>query len=197
LRVEQYVGQRVRDRRDELGMTQEEFGRQLGHWLGKPWSRSTVSVAENGRRAFTAAEIVAIALVLDTSPSRLFMPPAEPGEIRMPSGANLPARPLPLIRLPEDLNFAAIEETLRLLKESAARSQEAADRSQEEAARRQEEAARTGKLVHELDVLFVERLAAGGVVSMPYAEGYGPEDSEPAVHHQPVAAAESHDDHVT
>ncbi|MGH3276708.1 MAG: helix-turn-helix domain-containing protein [Streptosporangiaceae bacterium] len=94
MRVEEYVGQRIRDRRDELGMTQEEFGRRVGHFLGKPWSRSTVSVAENARRAFTAAELVAIANVLGTRAARLLTPPVDVEELEMPSGATMRAHPL-------------------------------------------------------------------------------------------------------
>ena len=89
MRVEEYVGRQIRERRDELGMTAADFGRELGAWLGKPWSRSTVSVAENGNRAFTAAELVAIAHVLRTSPTHLLTPPAGIGEIQMPSGATV------------------------------------------------------------------------------------------------------------
>lgn len=92
MRVAQVIGQRIRDRRDELGMTQEEFGERVGHWLGKPWSRSTVSVAENGKRAFTGDELYAIACVLDTSPSRLLTPPYGVKEFVMPSGATMPAQ---------------------------------------------------------------------------------------------------------
>ena len=92
MRVEEYVGQRIRDRRDELGMTQEEFGRRLGHWLGKPWSRSTVSVAENGKRAFTAAELVFIANALDVRPAQLLAPPMDLSEVEAPSGATLSTR---------------------------------------------------------------------------------------------------------
>jgi transcriptional regulator with XRE-family HTH domain len=92
VRVEEYVGQRIRARRDELGLTQEEFGRRLGELLGRPWSRSTVSVAENGRRAFTAAELVAIASVLETSPAGLLTPPPGESEVELPGGARLDTR---------------------------------------------------------------------------------------------------------
>jgi 8-oxo-dGTP diphosphatase len=159
-------------------MTQEEFGRQIGLLLGKAWSRSTVSVAENGKRAFTAAELVAIAHVLDTSASRLFMPPAGVREISMPSGATLPARDLPITRFPEDLNRAAITETIDALAKIADRSQEDAARIREEAARREEDAARTKGLVEDLDRLFMWRIAAGGVIRSPLA-GPGVDPSPP------------------
>ncbi len=169
MRVEQYVGQRIRDRRDELGLTQDEFGRRLGRWLGKPWSRSTVSVAENGKRAFTAAELVAIAHVLDTGPAYLLAPPAGIGEIRMPSGATFPKDKLfaeVVATQREDWNLAAIEETLGLLDEALTRGKE---------------------LRQDLDNLITQRVAAGGVVSLPLAPGMdsGSAGEQP----QPVVAA--------
>ena len=127
MKVEQYVGQRIRDRRDELVMTQETFGREVGRWLGKPWSRSTVSVAENGKRAFTAAELVAIAHVLQTSPTYLLAPPAGVDEITMPSGATVDRDLLfsLVVTTPDsDVNLAAAEQALSALQERAARSQE-------------------------------------------------------------------------
>jgi 8-oxo-dGTP pyrophosphatase MutT (NUDIX family)/transcriptional regulator with XRE-family HTH domain len=173
LRVEQYVGQRIRERRDELGMTQEEYGRQIGHWLGKPWSRSTVSVAESGKRAFTAAELVAIAHVLDTSPAHLLTPPAGIGEIDMPSGASVQREMLfaQVTATPrENWNLAAIQETLTLLRGSTARSQE---------------------LAQDLDVLITQRVAAGGVVSLPLAPGMdsGADRGGGATQEQPIVAA--------
>jgi 8-oxo-dGTP pyrophosphatase MutT (NUDIX family) len=173
LRVEQYVGQRIRERRDELDMTQEEFGRQVGHWLGKPWSRSTVSVAENGRRAFTAAELAVIAHVLDTSPAYLFTPPAGIGEIKTPSGATLPRDKLfahVTARQREDWNLAAIEETLGLLEDVLTRGQE---------------------LRQDLDNLITRRIAGGLGVSLPLAPGMdsGAEQGAPTEQRQPIVAA--------
>ena len=159
MRVEEYVGQRMRARRDELDMTQDEFGSQLGRWLGKPWSRSTVSVAENGKRAFTAAELVAIAHVLKTVPAYLLTPPPGIGEIKMPSGATFPKDNLfaeVTATQREDWNLAAIEETLRLLEGVLTRGKE---------------------LRQDLDNLIIRRIAAGGVVSLPLA-GDG-DDVEP------------------
>ncbi len=127
LQVEQYVGQLIRDRRIELEMTQEGFGRELGHWLGKPWSRSTVSVAENGKRAFTAAELVAIAHVLRTSPTYLLTPPAGISEIRMPSGATVDRDllfALVTTAASEDFNLTAAGHTLGILQERAVQNQE-------------------------------------------------------------------------
>ncbi|HXL18330.1 MAG TPA: hypothetical protein VN961_12515, partial [Streptosporangiaceae bacterium] len=50
---------------------------ELGRYLGKPWSRQAVHQAERGRRLFTAAELAALALALDTSVPALFLADAE------------------------------------------------------------------------------------------------------------------------
>lgn len=55
-------------------MTQEQLGQAIGELLGKPWPRQTVSSAEAGRRAFTAAELVAIARALRVYVGSLFTP---------------------------------------------------------------------------------------------------------------------------
>lgn len=88
------VGRRIQERRKSLPMTQDELGRRLGPLLGKTWSRQAVSLAESGQRAFTAAELVALATVLETPPTRLITPPAGLQEIEMPSGGTVPTRGL-------------------------------------------------------------------------------------------------------
>jgi transcriptional regulator with XRE-family HTH domain len=92
LRAEEFIGQRIRDRREELAMTQEDLGLRVGNLLGRAWSRQTVSAAEKGRRAFTAAELLAIAHVLETRAPRLLTPPLELAEIELPGGAKLSTR---------------------------------------------------------------------------------------------------------
>lgn len=158
--VEEYVGLRIRERREELGMGAVEFGSQLGEFLGKPWPRQAVSAAELGKRSLGVTEIVAIAHVLHTSPAHLFIPPAETSEIGMPGGVTFPRDMLfaELIARPrEDWNYPAVVETLRLLLERAERSQD--------------DAAGIRKLVQDLDMLITQRVAGGGVVSMPPAQG--------------------------
>ena len=94
MRVEEIVGRRVRDRRTELQMTQQDLGQKLAPYLGKAWSRSTVSVAESGGRAFTAAELVAVAHILNTSAGRLLTPIAGVSAIEFPGGEEIPASAL-------------------------------------------------------------------------------------------------------
>ena len=74
VRVEEVVGRRIREIRERQGMTQEQLGQAIGELLGKPWPRQTVSSAEAGRRAFTAAELVAVARALGVYVGILFTP---------------------------------------------------------------------------------------------------------------------------
>ena len=74
MRIEEVVGRRIRDIRESQGMTQEQLGQEIGKLLGKPWPRQTVSLAEQGRRAFTAAELVACSLALGAPVAELFTP---------------------------------------------------------------------------------------------------------------------------
>lgn len=92
MRVEEFVGQRIRQRRDELNMSQAELGRRVGDLLGKPWPRQAVSAAELGKRALGVAELVALASVLETRASRLLTPPIGESEITLPGGAVLDAQ---------------------------------------------------------------------------------------------------------
>lgn len=72
MRIERIVGLNVSDVRGRMGLSQPELGRLIGEIPGmKPWSRQAVSSAENGQRAFTAADLVALACVLETSPAAL------------------------------------------------------------------------------------------------------------------------------
>ncbi|WP_329276944.1 helix-turn-helix transcriptional regulator [Streptomyces sp. NBC_01451] len=75
MRLEEIIGAHIADRRADEGMSQAELGEALGQHLEKPWSRQAVHAAEKGKRAFTAAELVAIALALDVELSELMEPP--------------------------------------------------------------------------------------------------------------------------
>ncbi|MBH0120565.1 helix-turn-helix transcriptional regulator [Rhodococcus sp. CX] len=92
MRVEEVIGQRIQElrkaRSSDKEMTQERLGALLAPLLGKPWSRQAVSAAEAGKRAFTAAEVVALASVLETTVDDLFDLRRQ-GEVTMPSGASL------------------------------------------------------------------------------------------------------------
>ena len=85
MRVEEAVGQQVARLRVQRQLSLADLGEALGRYLGRPWSRQAVHQAERGQRAFTAAELTALALVLDTSLPALFragdIPVELPGEV--------------------------------------------------------------------------------------------------------------------
>lgn len=67
------IGTNIALYRKRRGMTQKEFGVRISQELGREvWSGSTVSQAETGKRAFGAAEVVAICNVLNASVEDLF-----------------------------------------------------------------------------------------------------------------------------
>lgn len=88
MKLEEAIGVRVRERREHMKMTQQDLGAALGTWLDKPWPRQAVWSAERGARAFTAAELVALAILLEVSPAYLLTPPLNVGEVALPSGAS-------------------------------------------------------------------------------------------------------------
>jgi transcriptional regulator with XRE-family HTH domain len=116
VRLEQVIGRRMRERREAMALTQEQAGQRIGELLGRPWPRQAVSAAEKGDRAFTAAELVAIAFALQTTVSWLLTPFAGDSGISMPGGAvigqtELVAAVLPQISAEGD-NTDAARQTL-------------------------------------------------------------------------------------
>ncbi|WP_059009718.1 helix-turn-helix domain-containing protein [Streptomyces specialis] len=89
MRVEEAIGAQIARLREARRMSLSQLGEALGRYLERPWSRQAVHQAERGRRAFTAAELAAIALVLDTSVPALFLAEPEPGSGE-PAGIDLP-----------------------------------------------------------------------------------------------------------
>ncbi|TDD13613.1 helix-turn-helix domain-containing protein [Nonomuraea diastatica] len=88
MRVEEAIGLQIARLRAERRMSLTELGEALGRYLDRPWSRQAVHQAERGQRAFTAAELTALALALDTSVPALFR--AEGDRIELPGGAVSP-----------------------------------------------------------------------------------------------------------
>ncbi|WDG17482.1 helix-turn-helix domain-containing protein [Microbacterium sp. Clip185] len=94
MRIEKIVGQNMAKLRAHKDWSQPQLGKAIGDLLGtKPWSRQAVSNAENGQRAFTAADLVAIACVLETSPAALLalgptstVKAIEVGDVSIPRG---------------------------------------------------------------------------------------------------------------
>ena len=81
MRIETAIGQQIARLREARHMSLTQLGEAVGEYLGKPWSRQAVHQAERGRRAFTAAEMAALALALDTSVPALFLADAAPVEL--------------------------------------------------------------------------------------------------------------------
>ena len=82
----------------------------------------------------------------------------------MPSGAILSTRNLVAAAQREDRNLAAINDTLGLLQASAARNRGGGHPSPGGGPG-------PGSLVQDVDVLFMDRLAGGGLVTAPLAQG--------------------------
>lgn len=104
---EELVGRRITEFRERLGITQQQLGERVGDLLGREWPRQTVSAAEKGKRAFTAAELFALAHVLDTWASRLMVPPVDAPVVTMPSGTEL--RGLDLTAPSRDMTYALLD----------------------------------------------------------------------------------------
>jgi transcriptional regulator with XRE-family HTH domain len=85
LRIETAIGKQIARFRETRQMSLTQLGKAMGKYLDKPWSRQAVHQAERGRRAFTAAEMAALALVLETSIPALFL--TDDTHIELPSAA--------------------------------------------------------------------------------------------------------------
>lgn len=98
MQIEEVIGANLRQERIQRNMSQPEFGEWIGQALGTAWKPQTVSAAEKGRRQFAAADLVALAHVLDSPVSALLTPPddvetIQAGAVEIPAAA--------LTRLPE------------------------------------------------------------------------------------------------
>lgn len=89
MELEEVIGTKLARLRDARGMSQAQVGEALPEYLGKPWSRQAVSAAEKGRRAFTAAELVSLALSLRVSLVELLIPLDGADELELPGGAKV------------------------------------------------------------------------------------------------------------
>ncbi|MGC9381590.1 helix-turn-helix domain-containing protein [Streptomyces sp. MH13] len=73
MKIEEVIGANLQWIREDQEMTQTQLGEAVAEHLGRPWSRQAVSAAEKGRRAFSAADLLALALVLDVSIPSFFL----------------------------------------------------------------------------------------------------------------------------
>ena len=85
MEITELVGSKVRHRRQQLDISQQELGAKVGEYLGEQWSRQAVSAAEKGGRAFAITEVAAFAAALDTSVRELLMPDPRTHQIELPS----------------------------------------------------------------------------------------------------------------
>jgi transcriptional regulator with XRE-family HTH domain len=74
MKIEEVIGRRIREAREYENLSQEDVGRAMARYLEKPWPNQQVSVAEDGGRKFTAAELFALCMVLRRPASYLFLP---------------------------------------------------------------------------------------------------------------------------
>lgn len=97
LKLEEVIGQRIKEARGVKGYSQTELGERLGELLGTTWSRQAVSAAEHGQRAFPIIELFALASVMGISVHQLIDAPTlySPGEkepswlVDMPAGGTI------------------------------------------------------------------------------------------------------------
>lgn len=122
MRIQEVVGERVRERREVLGLTQQQLGERLAPHLGRTWSRQAVSAAEKGGRDFAAAELVALGLVLDVMPAAL-LTPAAIETVELPGGTVLSAQQMLLLFLmPGDRGSSAGMEAIAQVEAAAERA---------------------------------------------------------------------------
>ena len=60
------IGKRIRLRREELGMTQEELASRLGYK-----SKTTIAKIENGTNDIVQSKVIEFAQILNTTPAYL------------------------------------------------------------------------------------------------------------------------------
>jgi transcriptional regulator with XRE-family HTH domain len=85
MQIEMAIGRQIAHFREARQMSLSQLGEAMGRYLDKPWSRQAVHQAERGRRAFTAAELAALALTLETSVPALFL--TDDAQIELPGTA--------------------------------------------------------------------------------------------------------------
>lgn len=89
MKLEEAIGQKLAWLRNDRGMSQAQLGEALGRYSEKPWSRQAVNSAERGNRAFTARDLVALALALETSVPSLLLVFADDEGVELPNGETI------------------------------------------------------------------------------------------------------------
>jgi transcriptional regulator with XRE-family HTH domain len=114
------VGHNVRKRRDLLGMTAATLGERIGAVFGKTWPRQTVYMMEAGDRSMIAAEVAALAQILETTPAQLLAPPLEADAVEVGT-ARIPRASL-MFAAEDDSPAEGVLRTLRALQRSQSES---------------------------------------------------------------------------
>jgi transcriptional regulator with XRE-family HTH domain len=110
MRVEEAIGRQIARLRAQRQQSLADLGEALGGYLGKPWSRQAVHQAERGQRSFTAAELTALALALDTSVQALFR--AENDQIELTGRAISPEEYRSILLNRQDTPLDGLEELI-------------------------------------------------------------------------------------
>ena len=71
--VEEHIGLKVAELREQRGWNQRELGEVLEKVTGRKWERQSVWAAEHGKRAWAIADLLGIADVFDVSLSDLLL----------------------------------------------------------------------------------------------------------------------------
>ncbi|MBZ3907336.1 helix-turn-helix transcriptional regulator [Streptomyces griseiscabiei] len=117
MKLEKAIGRKLAWARRIRGLSQAQLGEALGAYLEKPWSRQAVNAAERGDRAFTARDLLALALALETPVTTLLIPLGSSDEVELPSGAALDrAQYRSAILHPDAGKTSALAESLEDLK---------------------------------------------------------------------------------
>lgn len=93
MEIEKVIGGNMRRIREQRGLSQTDLGAAVGQHIGRSWSRQAVSAAEQGRRSFTAADLMGLSLTLDVSVPELFFLTdwRSEGRVQLGEGAEIDA----------------------------------------------------------------------------------------------------------
>jgi transcriptional regulator with XRE-family HTH domain len=106
------IGRRIAAARTERGLTQAQLGELLGPWLGHAWLKQAVSQAEQGRRDFTAEELLGLSACLEQPLGFFFQGDGE-GPIEFSGGMTIPARELASIVAARELTVVELERLVK------------------------------------------------------------------------------------
>ena len=107
-RLDQVVARNLERIRSTAGWSQDEVASR-GWRIGLPWTRSTITALEGGRRSLSISELVLLALTLETSVTELL---AGRGYVELGDGSELPLTDVRDV-LGGDRDMAAVRKRIR------------------------------------------------------------------------------------